>query len=283
MLRGMRDQRRCCVATLGDGASQLPEVYDSLHASLIIWIGARGLGWVGVPRHSGRRVGVPRHRQGHARFFCVLQACGLLSLVPHADANAPRPHARRRDRPPLAQAGLAGPRPLAEGGGAAGLRAGEQQLPRSRGRVRRARCSRLGSDDGKPVCVPPARYFRPAAPARTPRNHTACARLAAHSSQTPGAAHSQVPTGFGVKRRTADDKAKEIVGPLARGLLQLLKDDVQLPGRKLLYAELGYRGDWPNLMPAAWNPVMDRFAAVGGGEEGAAGEDGQQQEGGERR
>lgn len=39
MLRGMRDQRRCCVATLGDGASQLPEAYDSLHASLIIWLG----------------------------------------------------------------------------------------------------------------------------------------------------------------------------------------------------------------------------------------------------
>ena len=40
MLRGMRDQRRCCVATLADGASTLPEVYESLHASLVIWIGA---------------------------------------------------------------------------------------------------------------------------------------------------------------------------------------------------------------------------------------------------
>jgi hypothetical protein len=39
MLRGMRDQRRCCVATLGDGASTRPEIYDTLDASLIIWIG----------------------------------------------------------------------------------------------------------------------------------------------------------------------------------------------------------------------------------------------------
>jgi hypothetical protein len=46
MLRGMRDQRRCCVATLGDGASQLPEVYETLHASILVWIGGSRLrGW----------------------------------------------------------------------------------------------------------------------------------------------------------------------------------------------------------------------------------------------
>jgi len=44
MLRGMRDQRRCCVSTLGDGASQLPEIYDSLHGSFIIWLGERHYG-----------------------------------------------------------------------------------------------------------------------------------------------------------------------------------------------------------------------------------------------
>ncbi|GBF88969.1 shikimate kinase-related protein [Raphidocelis subcapitata] len=122
MLRGMRDQRRCCVATLGDGASTLPAVYDSLHASLIIWL----------------------------------------------------------------------------------------------------------------------------------------------------------------------DKAKQVVGALVKGMLDLLKQDPTLPTRKLLYAEMGYRGDWPELKPPNWNPVLDRMGAAPevpagrGGEGGGGGEgegEGKAQEG----
>lgn len=51
------------------------------------------------------------------------------------------------------------------------------------------------------------------------------------------------------------------MGRLVKGMLELLKKDPLLPGRKLLYAEMGYRGDWPVLMPANWNPVMDRMGA----------------------
>ncbi|KAI8470486.1 MAG: hypothetical protein J3K34DRAFT_521273 [Monoraphidium minutum] len=141
MLRGMRDQRRCCVATLGDGASKLPEIYTSLHASVVIWID-------------------------------------------ETDRRTPKLDSPRR-----------------------ALWAREAELP----------------------------------------------------------VRVQVPTGFAVKRRGADDKAREAAGPISRGLLQLLRGDPQLPARKLLYAELGFRGDWPNLQPAAWNPVMDRLAEGGAG------------------
>jgi hypothetical protein len=86
-----------------------------------------------------------------------------------------------------------------------------------------------------------------------------------------------VPMGFSSKRRTVEDKAREIVGPLARGLLQMLKEDPQLPARKLLYGEMGYRGDWPQLMPPNWNPVLDRLGAGGAaGEEAALQQDGAQ-------
>jgi hypothetical protein len=69
------------------------------------------------------------------------------------------------------------------------------------------------------------------------------------------------------------------VGPLVKGLLDLLKQDPALPGRKLLYAEMGYRGDWPELQPPNWNPVLDRMGAGpgaaapggGGGREGEPG------------
>jgi hypothetical protein len=62
-----------------------------------------------------------------------------------------------------------------------------------------------------------------------------------------------------------------VVGPLVKGILDLLKQDVAMPGRKLLYAEMGFRGDWPELKPPGWNPVLDRVAAAGGGEGQLAG------------
>jgi hypothetical protein len=57
MIRGMRDQRRCCLATLGDGASRLPEVYETLHASLIIWLGEWSDGVMHSTGSGGRAAG----------------------------------------------------------------------------------------------------------------------------------------------------------------------------------------------------------------------------------
>jgi hypothetical protein len=91
----------------------------------------------------------------------------------------------------------------------------------------------------------------------------------------------EVPSGFGVKRRSLEDKAREVVGPLVRGMTQLVKDDPALPARKLMYLEMGCRGDWPQLMPPEWNPATGRPGATealkgGGGGGGAAAEGGAQ-------
>lgn len=41
MLKGMRDQLRCCVATIGDGAAADAELYKDLYGSILIWIGTQ--------------------------------------------------------------------------------------------------------------------------------------------------------------------------------------------------------------------------------------------------
>lgn len=40
VLRGMKTQVRCCIATLGDGAAADAAVYDALWGSIIVWLGA---------------------------------------------------------------------------------------------------------------------------------------------------------------------------------------------------------------------------------------------------
>ena len=137
MLRGMRSQRRVCVATLGAGASASAPIYDSLYGSVIIWLDER-------------------------------------------DRRAPKP-----DSPVRA------------------LWRARAELP-----------TRLDA-----------------------------------------------PTGFSARKRGADDKARDAVTPIVKGLLRLLNEHPDLPTRKILYGELGYRGDWPELQPPEWNPVMDRMGA----------------------
>lgn len=42
VLRGVRDQKRCCIATIGGGgASADAGVYDHLYGTIIIWLGER--------------------------------------------------------------------------------------------------------------------------------------------------------------------------------------------------------------------------------------------------
>eukprot|EP00882_Tetradesmus_deserticola_P025818 GHRQ01028389.1.p3 GENE.GHRQ01028389.1~~GHRQ01028389.1.p3 ORF type:complete len:108 (+),score=27.21 GHRQ01028389.1:39-362(+) len=46
-------------------------------------------------------------------------------------------------------------------------------------------------------------------------------------------------------------------GQLIKALNQLLKEHDYLPAKKRLYVEYGCRGDWPELKPKEWNPVLD--------------------------
>jgi hypothetical protein len=39
VLKGMKDQFRVCVATVGDGAAADPNLYDYMYGSIIIWMG----------------------------------------------------------------------------------------------------------------------------------------------------------------------------------------------------------------------------------------------------
>lgn len=39
MLKGMREQLRCCIATIGDGAAADESLYPNLYGTLLIWLG----------------------------------------------------------------------------------------------------------------------------------------------------------------------------------------------------------------------------------------------------
>jgi hypothetical protein len=39
MLKGMREQLRCCIATIGDGAAADPDLYKDLYGTILIWLG----------------------------------------------------------------------------------------------------------------------------------------------------------------------------------------------------------------------------------------------------
>jgi hypothetical protein len=43
VLKGMKDQFRVCVATVGDGAAADPNLYDYMYGSIIIWMGEQPL------------------------------------------------------------------------------------------------------------------------------------------------------------------------------------------------------------------------------------------------
>lgn len=66
----------------------------------------------------------------------------------------------------------------------------------------------------------------------------------------------QVSGGF-TKPVPVADKAKQAAGQLVRSITQLIKLHDYLPAKKRLYVEYGCRGDWPELQPKEWNPVLD--------------------------
>jgi hypothetical protein len=66
----------------------------------------------------------------------------------------------------------------------------------------------------------------------------------------------QVSGGF-TKAVPVADKAKQAAGQLVRSITQLIKLHDYLPAKKRLYVEYGCRGDWPELKPKEWTPVLE--------------------------
>jgi hypothetical protein len=63
--------------------------------------------------------------------------------------------------------------------------------------------------------------------------------------------------GFAEKGLSLEEKAQKATGQLIKAMNQLLKDHSYLPAKKRLYVEYGCRGDWPELQPQEWNPVLE--------------------------
>jgi hypothetical protein len=51
VLKGMRDQLRCCVATIGNAAAADAKLYSNLYGTIIIWLGKQ-LAGMGLCRKS---------------------------------------------------------------------------------------------------------------------------------------------------------------------------------------------------------------------------------------
>ena len=191
MLKGLRSQRRCCVATLGDGAGTLPEVYGDLYGSIIVWLGELvvRVGELGVETAGCKRKHLNVPKGSSSRHTVSL----------HAKLCAPRAHAR--------------PSNLAD--------ESDRRTPKPKSAVR----TQWHAAADLRVVIP-------------------------------------ISTGFARRGRTPEERAKEVVGPLVKQLAERLEEDAALPARKLAYGEMGFRGDWPQLMPPEWNPVMDRMGAA---------------------
>lgn len=63
--------------------------------------------------------------------------------------------------------------------------------------------------------------------------------------------------GFGVQHLSFDEKVQKATTQLIKAMNQLLKEHQYLPAKKRLYIEFGCRGDWPELKPQDWNPVLE--------------------------
>lgn len=61
MLKGMKDQFRVCVATVGDGAAADPNLYDYMYGSIIIWLGEWVCYFVTVTFLLGTKVALTCH------------------------------------------------------------------------------------------------------------------------------------------------------------------------------------------------------------------------------
>ncbi len=65
--------------------------------------------------------------------------------------------------------------------------------------------------------------------------------------------------GFGEQTLSAADKAQRAASQLIKALTQLLQQYDYLPAKKRAYIERGCRGDWPELQPPEWSPVLEAF------------------------
>ncbi|GLC45372.1 hypothetical protein PLESTB_000315400 [Pleodorina starrii] len=73
---------------------------------------------------------------------------------------------------------------------------------------------------------------------------------------------SRVQKGFAVKGgNSLDNRAKAVAELLMPRLSDHLAEHPELADRKRQYVELGCRGDWPELQPAGWSPVLQTLAA----------------------
>lgn len=63
--------------------------------------------------------------------------------------------------------------------------------------------------------------------------------------------------GFGSNELSFDEKVTKATSQLIKAMNQLLKEHDYLPAKKRLYVEMGCRGDWPQLKPEDWNPVVE--------------------------
>ncbi|KAF6260351.1 hypothetical protein COO60DRAFT_1700353 [Scenedesmus sp. NREL 46B-D3] len=85
------------------------------------------------------------------------------------------------------------------------------------------------------------------------------ARAVYHGRSEVRAALSVASGGFSDKSMTLEEKATKATGQLIKALNQLLKEHEYLPAKKRLYVEYGCRGDWPELKPKEWNPVLENL------------------------
>jgi len=79
--------------------------------------------------------------------------------------------------------------------------------------------------------------------------------------QVAGAAEMMIKLkksrGFARTNITTEDKAREGLDALMARLVDYLNDNLDIVERKTNYVSRGCRGDWPEVKPAGWFPVMD--------------------------
>lgn len=91
---------------------------------------------------------------------------------------------------------------------------------------------------------------------RNPKPSTATRQLY-HDVSEVRATLQKSTGGFGDKELSFEEKVQKATSQLIKALNQLLKEHEYLPAKKRLYVEFGCRGDWPELKPEDWNPVLE--------------------------
>ncbi|WIA29660.1 hypothetical protein OEZ86_012144 [Tetradesmus obliquus] len=168
VLKGMKDQFRVCIATVGDGAAADPNLYDYMYGSIIIWLD-------------------------------------------EVDKRKPKPPSAAR----------------------------EVYLGRSE--VRASLSVAGGGFGEKPLTL----------------EEKATKATVGWWVISGRASLSVAGGGFGEKPLTLEEKATKATGYIIKAMHQLLKEHDYLPQKKRLYVEYGCRGDWPELKPKEWNPVLE--------------------------